>query len=314
MASAGPALWGTVAQAPPPVALGRATAASLPGARQAADRMDIPQGRNLAARETAGGKQGARAQDPARSGETQPSAASAAGRTSNGDAGAVLNAFPAGSRAAAFFQPAAVQASGGRVGQGSISMEQAQGATFRDFDPKAKGFGEVTGKTPPGPSLPAGGAPAIPSRHVPIIIAAAARAGVDPALLAATAARESHFGEEAYRAEPQLKQVSWSKTPNSPEERFFDGSIGPTQVLRSNFLARGIDNDRDAFDLENNYRVSADIIRGNLNAFPGNDWKGVAAYNVGQYGARIGRVPTGNYVDTILAWRKAYAAALRPYR
>jgi len=192
-------------------------------------------------------------------------------------------------------------------------MESGGGATLQDFDPKAKGLETVESKTPPGPSLKAGNAPAIPSKQVPIIVSAAREAGIDPALLAATAARESHFGETAYRAEPHLKQVLWGKTPGGAKERYYDGSIGPTQVLRSNFIARGITNDRDAYDLENNYRISAGIIKGNLKAFPGNEWKAVAAYNVGQYGAKIGRIPAGGYTETVLAWRKAYQKALQPY-
>ncbi|MBI4348641.1 MAG: transglycosylase SLT domain-containing protein [Elusimicrobia bacterium] len=226
----------------------------------------------------------------------------------------VLQGFPvAGGGERLLFAPSTVQAGGGRVGQGAVSMERGAGATLRGFDPAAKGLEAVKPAVPPGPALRAGNAPAIPSAQVPIIIEAARRAGIDPALLAATAARESHFAPNAYRAEPHLKQVLWGKTPGGRKERYFDGSVGPTQVLRSNFLARGIDNDQDAYALENNSRISAGIIRSNLQAFPGNEWKAVAAYNVGQYGAKIGRIPAGGYVDTVLAWRRAYADALRPY-
>ena len=58
--------------------------------------------------------------------------------------------------------------------------------------------------------------------------------------------------------------------PGGPRSSYFDGSIGPTQVLRSNFIAHGIDNDQQAYDLTNNYRLSASIIRSNIDYFPGN--------------------------------------------
>lgn len=212
------------------------------------------------------------------------------------------------------FRPQQVLSMGGRVGQGASSMETGSVANLNNFNLNAKGLSSTLGPPAAGPTIPAGRAPSLPAGHVAYIIQAARAEGIDPALLAATAARESHFAPKAYRAEPHLKQVSWRTAPGQPQQTCFDGSLGPTQVLRSNFRAQGIDNDAQAYDLANNYRVSARIIRSNLNAFPGNTWKAVAAYNVGQYGAKIGRVPANNYTNTIIAWRADYKRALDPYQ
>jgi cell wall-associated NlpC family hydrolase len=150
-------------------------------------------------------------------------------------------------------------------------------------------------------------APAIPDDHIPHLAAAARAAQVDVGILAATAACESGFAGRAYREERQLAYVRWRRTLTDTLDRFPDGSLGPTQVLRSNFLAHGIDNDDDAYAPSHNYRVAAMIIRSNFAAFPDDHWKAVAAYNVGQYGAKIGRVPAGGYTDRILNWAKEYA-------
>lgn len=212
------------------------------------------------------------------------------------------------------FRPRQVLSIGGRLGQGAVSMETGSAATLNNFNINAKGLSSTMGPPPSGPAIPAGRAPSIPAGHVAYIIEAARAEGIDPALLTATAARESHFAPKAYRAEPHLKQVSWRTAPGRPLETYFDGSIGPTQVLRSNFRAQGIDNDAQAYALANNYRISARIIRGNLDYFPGNTWKAVAAYNVGKYGAKSGRIPANNYTDTIISWRSEYQRALEPYQ
>lgn len=316
-ASAGPAVWAAggasfgPAAAKPGAAEPAEPGPSIAPPAAAASRRREKEGRIITPKKLPAGSE----DDEPRAGAAEATDSAqrilaAAGIPATG-AGA-LTPFPGGSKGL-IATPATVQAAGGRLGQGGTSMENGQGATPATFDPDAKGLESSPGKTPPGPVLKAGSAPAIPSSHVPFIAEAARSAGIDPALLAATAARESNFRDNAYRAEPHLNPVQWRKTPSSPKEKYFDGSIGPTQVLRSNFLARGIDNDREAYDLKNNYRISAGIIKSNLNAFPGNLWKGVAAYNVGQYGAKIGRVPANNYTDTILAWRKDYARALAPY-
>lgn len=211
------------------------------------------------------------------------------------------------------FSAQRVLAMGGRLGQGSVSMEKGAGAAWGGFKLDAQGLSSTLGPEAAGPKIPAGKAPAMPSGHVAYIIEAARAEGIDPALLAATAARESNFGPKAYRAEPHLAQVQWRKAPGQPAQSYYDGSIGPTQVLRSNFKAQGIDNDAQAYDLRNNYRVSARIIKSNLNYFPGNTWKAVAAYNVGKYGAKIGRIPANNYTDTIISWRGEYKKVLAPY-
>ena len=219
-----------------------------------------------------------------------------------------------GGKGGLLFDPNRVAAAGGRSGQGPMSMEKNSVVTPENFDLSAKGLGASKGKEPPGPKIPAGKAPALPSAHLPYILKAAQQTGVDPALIAATAARESNFRYGAYRAEPHLKSVLWREAPGKPAQKYFDGSVGPMQVLRSNFLSRGIDNDAEANNLANNYRIGAQIIRGDQNAFPNNAWKSVAAYNVGVYGAKIGRVPANNYTDTILTWRKEYDKAIAPYR
>jgi len=223
---------------------------------------------------------------------------------------ALLNRQPG----AMLFDTKQIIAAGGRAGQGSISMENNSKVTLDNFDPSAKGFSSLAGTEPPGPKIPAGKAPALPSSHLPYILQAAQSAGVDPALVAATAARESNFRYGAYRAEPHLKQVTWRAAPGSTAGSYCDGSIGPMQVLRSNFLSRNIGSDAQANDLATNYRIGAQIIRGDQNAFPGDMWKAVASYNVGIHGASIGRIPAGNYTDTILQWRKEYAKAIAPYR
>src|SRR5262245_37354942 len=149
-------------------------------------------------------------------------------------------------------------------------------------------------------------APPIPADQVPHIVAAARAAEVDPALLAATAAAESSFGPKAYREERQLPFVLWRPAPAQPADRFPDGSLGCCQILRSNLRAFAIDNDGDACDVANNFRVGARIIRQNTDAFPKDPWKAIAAYNVGQYGARQGRIPANDYVDRILQWAEEY--------
>ncbi len=212
------------------------------------------------------------------------------------------------------FQPGRVLALGGRTGQGSVAMDAGMGAFRTGYDLKAQGLSASLGPEAAGPKIPAGKAPALPSGHVAYIIEAARAEGIDPALLAATAARESNFRPKAYRAEPHLKQVQWSAAPGQTKQSYYDGSIGPTQVLRSNFIAQGITSDSQAYDLRNNYRVSARIIKSNLNYFPGNTWKAVAAYNVGKYGAKLGRIPANNYTDTIISWRADYNRALAPYK
>jgi len=212
------------------------------------------------------------------------------------------------------FDPVKVIAAGGRAGQGNVSMEGNSKVTQQNFNPAAQGSESAAGKEPPGPKISAGKAPALPSSHLRYILQAAQSTGVDPALIAATAAREANFRAGAYRAEPHLKQVTWRTTPESPAGKFFDGSLGPMQVLRSNFLSRGIGSDSQANDLATNYRIGAQIIRGDLNAFPNDTWKAVAAYNVGVYGAKLGRVPANNYTNTILEWRNEYSKAIAPYR
>src|SRR5205807_6861570 len=84
------------------------------------------------------------------------------------------------------------------------------------------------------------------------------------------------------------------------------------QILRSNFLAHGIDNDADGYSPEHNYRTAALIIRDNFIAFPDDHWKAVAAYNLGQYGAKLGRIPAGGYVETILHWAQEYRQLFQP--
>jgi cell wall-associated NlpC family hydrolase len=155
-------------------------------------------------------------------------------------------------------------------------------------------------------------APAIPPNHIPILAAAAHAAGVDVSILAATAARESGFGDRAYREEPALACVRWRRTPTDTYGRFPDGSLGPCQILRSNFLGNAIDNDEDAYALDHNYRIAALIIRSNFAYFPNDRWKAVAAYNVGKGGAQMGRIPAGGYVDTILRWAEEYANIFQP--
>ncbi|HAH07939.1 MAG TPA: hypothetical protein DCM05_15685 [Elusimicrobia bacterium] len=225
---------------------------------------------------------------------------------------ALMNAK--GKPGALLFDPKKVIASGGRAGQGSVSMESNSKVTPENFNSQAAGLSSSKGKEPPGPKIPAGKAPALPSAHLKYILQASQATGVDPALIAATAARESNFRFGAYRAEPHLKQVTWRESPGSSAKKFFDGSLGPMQVLRSNFLSRGVGSDAQANDLATNYRIGAQIIRGDLNAFPNNTWKAVAAYNVGVYGAKIGRIPANNYTNTILEWRREYDKAIAPYR
>jgi cell wall-associated NlpC family hydrolase len=155
-------------------------------------------------------------------------------------------------------------------------------------------------------------APEIPADHIPFLVAAARSAQVDVGILAGTAARESGFDARAYREEPGLKYVRWRHSGDKALDRFPDGSLGPCQILRSNFLGYGIDNDADGFSPEHNYRTAALIIRDNFVAFPDDHWKAVAAYNVGQYGAKLGRIPAGGYVDTIFRWAEEYRKLFQP--
>ncbi|MBI4348220.1 MAG: transglycosylase SLT domain-containing protein [Elusimicrobia bacterium] len=153
-------------------------------------------------------------------------------------------------------------------------------------------------------------APALPPEHAPHVLAAASEQGLDPGLLAAVCARESMFVDGAWRSEPGLRRVLWRDAPGGPERWAVDGSIGPCQVLRSNFRAMGIDNDAEAYDLANNYRVAAAILRWSSDAFPGSPWLAVTAYNTGVGQARAGLQAKGGYTATILAWAPGYRAAL----
>lgn len=148
-------------------------------------------------------------------------------------------------------------------------------------------------------------APQIPPEQVPLIVQAAAEAGIDPAQLAATAARESNFVPEAYRAEPSLRWVLWRDWPGGGETWVQDGSIGPTQVLRSTMKGWGVDNEAEAWDLATNYRVSARIIAHNL-ARCGGLWAAANAYNTGScrgYAA-------GNYANHIVSYAQFYGQVL----
>ncbi len=116
--------------------------------------------------------------------------------------------------------------------------------------------------------------PIVPESHIPYIIDAARQANIDPALIAATAAKESNFGPNAFREEPGLARVSWEDWVH------FDGSLGPMQVLRSNFKAYGIHSDAQAMDLATNYLIGALILRRNLDRC-GSIWGAATAYNGG---------------------------------
>jgi cell wall-associated NlpC family hydrolase len=156
-------------------------------------------------------------------------------------------------------------------------------------------------------------APQIPPDHIPHMAAAAHSAEIDVSILAATAARESHFADRAYREEPSRPYVNWRRSPTDVLDRFPDGSLGPCQILRSNFRGGySIDNDEDAYALAANYRIGALIIRSNFAFFPDDRWKAVAAYNVGKTGAKEGYIPANNYVDTILRWAEEYAQLFQP--
>ncbi|MBI5201977.1 MAG: transglycosylase SLT domain-containing protein [Elusimicrobia bacterium] len=144
-------------------------------------------------------------------------------------------------------------------------------------------------------------APDIPADQAELIVEAAAEAGIDPALLAATASRESTFAPRAYRAEPSLRAVLWRDYPGGPERWVTDGSVGPTQVLRSTMKGWGVDNEAEAFDLRTNYRVSARILRANLDNC-GSAYAAALAYNTGSC---RGYAPY--YASGVVADMQAYA-------
>ena len=153
-------------------------------------------------------------------------------------------------------------------------------------------------------------APVVPQAHAPLIAAAAQRYDIDPSLLAATAAWESEFKPGIlFRAEPHLPKVLWRARRAAAPQWMDDGSIGPCQVLRSNLVALGVDNDEDGASPEVNYRAAARIIRGHLESFKGSLWHAVTAYNIGAGGVRRGGDAPGRYTETILAWSDAYRAA-----
>ena len=148
--------------------------------------------------------------------------------------------------------------------------------------------------------------PAIPTEQAPLIARAAAEAGIDPALLAATAARESTFAPRAYRAEPSLKWVLWRQEPGAPQTYVQDGSIGPCQILRCTLKGWGVDNEAEAWDLETNYRVSARILRANLSSC-GDVWGAATAYNTGSC---LGYAPA--YAQGVVSYAQAYRGAVEP--
>ncbi|MBI4424058.1 MAG: lytic transglycosylase domain-containing protein [Elusimicrobia bacterium] len=212
-------------------------------------------------------------------------------------------------RSARLFKAAGVLELGGRLGQGTVSLDGGAAATREDFEPRAGGLGWL----PPEEEAEGSEAPALPPDHLAAILQAATAAGIEPALLAAVAARESGFVDRAYRAEPHLRPVAWASEPGRAPTPHFDAAMGPAQVLRSNLKASGIEDDEEAFRPAANYRAAARVLRASLDAFRGDLRKAVEAYAVGDEGVRARRAPAG-YADAVLSWRGEYARVLDPYR
>jgi len=125
------------------------------------------------------------------------------------------------------------------------------------------------------------------SAYLPLIQQAAARYGIDPALLYGVVRQESAFD------------------PNAVSSA---GAEGLAQIMPSNFASLGITN---PFDPAQSVDGGARMLAENLQTFGGNTTNALAAYNAG-VGAveRSGGVPpyaeTQNYVSQVLAYAGQY--------
>jgi len=131
--------------------------------------------------------------------------------------------------------------------------------------------------------------------YASVITQAAARYGIDPALLYGVISQESGFNPSAVSSA---------------------GAQGIAQIMPSNLAGLGVTN---AFDPVQSINAGAKMLSDNLKTFGGNTVEAVAAYNAG-VGAvqRYGGVPpyaeTQNYVKQVLAYAAQYpgSAAVTP--
>lgn len=138
-----------------------------------------------------------------------------------------------------------------------------------------------------GSSLPTTGDGAVPANLVPMIEAAAERAGVDPALVAAIARAESGFRADAGSAA---------------------GARGLMQLMPSTAAGLGV---TDINDSEQNLNAGARYLRQMLDQFGGDTETALAAYNAGPGAVtRYGGVPpyseTQAYVPKVMEYYAQY--------
>jgi soluble lytic murein transglycosylase-like protein len=123
-----------------------------------------------------------------------------------------------------------------------------------------------------------------------LISQAAAKYGIDPALLHGLIQQESDYNPDAVSSA---------------------GAEGLTQIMPFNFQSLGV---TDAYDPAQSIDAGAHLLRENLDTFNGNVVDAVAAYNAGsgavqQYGGVPPYPETQDYVQKVLANAQAYRAS-----
>jgi len=137
---------------------------------------------------------------------------------------------------------------------------------------------------------PAASAPSGYGAYSSLITQAAARYGIDPALLYGVISQESAFNPDAVSSA---------------------GAEGLAQIMPENFASLGVTN---PFNPAQSIDAGAKLLSENLNTFNGNTVDAVAAYNAGAGAVQsYGGVPpypeTQNYVQKVLAYAAQYPGA-----
>lgn len=172
------------------------------------------------------------------------------------------------------------QAASGFDPTSSTTTAAASGSSS-DFSSMLASAASASGTSASGTA--ASGTPADAGGYAPIIDAAAAQYGLDPAILTGLVHQESGFDANAVSSA---------------------GAEGLTQVMPENFAADGITN---PFDPTQSIYGGAKQLSEDLQEFGGNYTDALAAYNAGsaavsQYGGVPPYTQTQNYVQDVLAY------------